>query len=144
MRNKIAIVCNSTNSDLVEYFKCKIDALEKSELKNNLIILKNRKIELNTGNSYSSSFTNSAFFDKKVPLDFLVSFYIFFVLISNKVKVVHFTTAHISNLFLSILLKPFCIKQLFTIHDLVPHPGKKAMFINMYNKFVINLIFKKD
>jgi glycosyltransferase involved in cell wall biosynthesis len=141
MRNKIAIVCNSTNSDLVEYFRCKVSALNKSEFKNNFIALKNQKIDLDDDiRAYNSSFTSSAFFDKKVPLDFLVSFYMFFVLISNKVKVVHFTTAHISNLFLSILLKPFCIKQLFTIHDLVPHPGKKAMFINMYNKFVINFL----
>lgn len=140
MKNKIAIVCNSTNPDLVEYFRCKVSTLNKSEFKNNFIALKNQKIDFDDIRAYNSSFTSSAFFDKKVPLDFLVSFYIFFVVMTNKVKVVHFTTAHISNLFLSILLKPFGIKQIFTIHDLVPHPGKKAMFINMYNKFVINIL----
>lgn len=140
MKNKIAIVCNSSNVDLVEYFKCKVSTLEKSELKNNFIAFKNSKIDFKGVNTYTSSFTNSAFFDKKVPLDFLLSFYIFFVLMTNKVKIVHFTTAHISNLFLSILLKPFRIKQIFTIHDLAPHPGRKAIFINMYNKFVINFL----
>lgn len=55
----------------------------------------------------------------------------------KNVKVIHFTTAHISNIFLSILLKPFKIKQIFTIHDLIPHPGKKAFFISLYNKVVI-------
>jgi glycosyltransferase involved in cell wall biosynthesis len=141
MRNKIAIVCNSTNSDLVEYFRCKVSALNKSEFKNNFIALKNQKIDLDDDiRAYNSSFTSSAFFDKKVPLDFLVSFYMFFVVLTNKVKVVHFTTAHISNLFLSILLKPFRIKQIFTIHDISPHPGKKAIFINIYNKVVINFL----
>lgn len=140
MKNKIAIVCNSTNPDLVEYFKCKVSALATSKFKNNLIAFKNKKINIDAKNTYTSSFTNSAFFDKKVLLDFLVSFYMFFVVMTNKVKVVHFTTAHISNLFLSILLKPFGIKQIFTIHDLVPHPGKKSIFINIYNKFVINFL----
>lgn len=140
MKNKIAIVCNSTNPDLIEYFKCKISTLETNDLNDSFIALKNKKIELNCSGKYNSSFTNSAFFDKKVPLDFFVSFYMFFVVIANKVKVIHFTTAHISNLFLSLLLKPFEIKQIFTIHDLVPHPGKKAMFINIYNKFVINIL----
>lgn len=140
MKNKIVIVCNSANPDLVEYFRCKVSALEKSELKQNLIALKNKKIDLNNINSYNSSFTNSAFFDKKVPIDFIVSFYLFFILMINRVSVIHFTTAHISNIFLSLLLKPFKIKQIFTIHDLVPHPGKKAMFINMYNEFVINFL----
>jgi len=140
MKNKIAIVCNSANPDLVEYFKCKISTLETSDLNDSFIALKNKKIQLNCSSKYNSSFTNSAFFDKKAPLDFLVSFYIFFVVMTNKVKVIHFTTAHISNLFLSILLKPFGIKQIFTIHDLVPHPDKKAIFINMYNRFVINFL----
>jgi len=140
MKNKIAIVCNSTNPDLVEYFKCKVSTLDRSELKNNFIALKNSQIYINDENVYTSSFTTSAFFDKKVPLDLFVSFYMFFLVMTNRVKVVHFTTAHITNLFLSILLKPFGIRQIFTIHDLIPHPGKKSMFINMYNKFVINFL----
>lgn len=127
MKNiKIAIVCNSTNSDLVEYFKCKVDTLADSKYKHNLMILKNKDIKVQkNGQIYNSSYTKSAFFDKNVPLDFLKSFYIFSILLFNRVKVIHFTTAHISNVFLSLLLKPFGIRQIFTIHDLVPHPGKK-------------------
>ena len=141
MKNKkIAIVCNSKNPDLSQYFKCKIEALNQSDLKNSYIALKNKAININDKNIYNSSYTDSAFFDKKVPIDFIRSFYLAFILIFKKVKVVHFTTAHISNLFLSILLKPFKIKQVFTIHDLIPHPGKKAMFINLYNSFVINFL----
>ena len=142
MKNiKIAIVCNSTNSDLVEYFKCKVDTLSDSKYKLSLMILKNKDIKIQkNGQIYNSSYTKSAFFDKNVPLDFLKSFYIFSILLFNRVKVIHFTTAHISNIFLSLLLKPFGIRQIFTIHDLVPHPGKKAMFINAYNSFVINFL----
>jgi len=139
--NKIVIVCNSTNSDLVEYFKCKINSLNDSAYKDSLIILKNRDIQLfNKSQIYNSSYTRSAFFDRNVPLDFFKSLYLFFILLFNRVKIIHFTTAHISNIFLSILLKPFRIKQIFTIHDLHPHPGKKAMFIKIYNNFVINFL----
>lgn len=138
---KIAIICNSTNSDLVEYFKCKVNTMTNSELKENYIAFKNKKIELDCDTIvYNSSYTSSAFFDKKVPLDFFLSFYLFYMMLTQKVKVVHFTTAHISNIFLAVLLKPFKIKQIFTIHDLVPHPGKKAKFISMYNDFVINFL----
>ena len=142
MKNeKIAIVCNSTNSDLVEYFKCKVNSLSSSIYKDRLFILKNIDIKVSKNSStYNSSYTKSAFFDKKVPLDFFKSFYLFFILILNKVKVIHFTTAHVSNVFLSLLLKPFRVKQIFTIHDLVPHPSKKAIFIRMYNNFVINFL----
>ena len=139
--SKIAIVCNSTNSDLVEYFKCKINSLNDSLYKDSLIILKNRDIQLpNKSKIYNSSYTKSAFFDKNVPLDFLKSFYLFYRCLVDGVGAIHFTTAHISNIFLSILLKPFRIKQIFTIHDLHPHPGKKAMFIKIYNNFVINFL----
>jgi len=138
---KIAIVCNSINPDLVEYFRCKIESLEKSQYKNNFLILKNYSIDIKESSYiYDSSYSNKAFFDKKVPLDFIRSFYILYVLITKKTKVVHFTTAHISNIFLSLLLKPFNIKQIFTIHDLVPHPDKKSVFIKMYNKFVVNFL----
>lgn len=137
---KIVIVCNSKNPDMSQYFKCKIEALKQSDLKDTFIVFKNRYIDMDGENIYNSSYTKSAFFDKKVPLDFLKSFYIFFILLSNKAKVIHFTTAHISNIFLSMLLKPFRVKQIFTIHDLVPHPGKKAIFIKMYNNFVINFL----
>jgi len=140
MRNRIAIVCNSKNPDLVEYFKCKIEALKQSNLKDDFIIFKNKEINICDKNIYNSSYTESSFFDKKVPIDFIKSFYLIFILLFNKVGVIHFTTAHISNIFLSILLKPFRIKQIFTIHDLVPHPGRKAIFINIYNEFVINIL----
>lgn len=132
---KIAIVCNSTNPDLVQYFKCKIDSIEESKL----LILKNSKINLEK-ESINSSFMDSAFFDKKVIIDFIHSFYLFFLLLKHRVKVIHFTTAHVSNLFLSLLLKPFSIKQIFTIHDLVPHPGRKSYFIDIYNRVILNFL----
>ncbi len=139
---KIAIVCNSIKPDLVEYFKCKIECLEQGRLHNNYIAFKNRKIILNIKNKkiYNSSFSKSAFFDEKIFLDFFLSFYLIFIIIIKKVKIIHFTTAHISNLFLSVWLKFFKIKQIFTIHDLTPHPSKKAIFIKLYNKLVINFL----
>ncbi len=139
-KNKLVVICNSTNPDLVEYFKCKVNALNNSEFRNICWFFKNKSIDLDSDRICNSSLTRSAFFDKKVLLDFFISFYLCFLVLKNKVNVVHFTTAHISNLFLSILLKPFNIKQIFTIHDLLPHPGKKAKFINAYNKLVINFL----
>jgi len=138
MKSKIAIVCNSKNSDLAQYFKCKVESVYKTE--EAYIFFKNFEIELKKKSVYNSSYTNSSFFDKKVPLDFIRSFYLLFIILQKNVKTIHFTTAHISNLFLSLLLKPFSIQQIFTIHDLVPHPGKKAILINLYNKLVINFL----
>jgi len=133
--NKTLIICNSTNSDLVEYFKCKVN------IDQNIIAFKNRQIQLNSNiKHYTSSFMNKAFMDKFVVVDLLLSFYLVFIVLINKVKVVHFTTAHISNLFLATLLKPFNITQVFTIHDLSPHPDGKSKFIEMYNNFVIKYL----
>jgi len=136
MKKKLLIICNSTNPDLVQYFLCK----SKSVSSQDVVLFKNRDIELEGDNVYTSSYTKSAFFDKNVFLDLLRSFYLAFIVIFQRVGVVHFTTAHISNIFLSVLLKPFYIKQIFTIHDLIAHPGKKAAFINLYNKFVSNIL----
>lgn len=140
--NKIAIVCNSTNSDLVEYFLTKVNAVQNDAfLRNKYIALKNVKIKLsNDYKFYNSSIMEKAFLDKYVIFDFFKSFYLLFVILFNKVNIVHFTTAHVSNIFLSILIKPFKIKQIFTLHDLVPHPGKKSIFIKLYNNFVIRYL----
>lgn len=133
---KMAIVCNSTNIDLVDYFKCKISINPKST-----IAFKNRKINLDSAvENHISSFMNKAFFDKFVIVDLFISFYLFFVVFAKNIKVIHFTTAHISNVFLATLLKPFSIKLVFTIHDLSPHPGGKSYFIKLYNDFVINVL----
>lgn len=136
---KLLIICNSTNTDLVQYFKCKIDSLKKCDI--SFLVFKNNAIETkNIANVFVSSYTKSAFLDKKVLFDFIKSFYLAYIALKNRVKVVHFTTAHISNIFLAILLKPFKVKQVFTIHDLTPHPGKKSLFIKLYNTTVINFL----
>jgi len=139
-QKKTLIICNSKNSDLVQYFKCKVEAIYRNNNQKNFLFFKNSNIILKRKNVYNSSYTDSSFFDKRVPLDFLRSFYLLAVILSNNVKIVHFTTAHISNLFLSFFLKCFKVKQIFTIHDLVPHPGGKSMLINLYNKVVINFL----
>ncbi len=133
--SKIAIVCNSTNPDLVDYFKCKISILGIE-----VLILKNKAISLEDKRSFTSSVMSRAFIDKLLPIDFILSFYILVIILKNDIQVIHFTTAHISNIFLSTLLKPFKIKQIFTIHDLDPHPGKKSIFIKKYNEYVINFL----
>ncbi len=140
MKIKVAIVCNSKNPDLVQYFKCKVESVFINNKEENFIFFKNSNIELKKKNVYNSSYTDSSFFDKRVPLDFIKSFYLLAIMLNKNVKIIHFTTAHISNLFLSFLLKPFNIKQIFTIHDLVPHPGGKSLLINLYNKVVINFL----
>ena len=137
----IAIVCMSRNPDLVEYFKCKLSSFQGSEFNNDLIALKNSSISVNKSITVvNSSYMKSAFFDARVLIDIFILPYITLTIFLKKVKVIHFTTAHISNLFLSILLKPFNIYQIFTIHDLTPHPGKKSYLIRLYNKLVIKYL----
>jgi len=137
-KSKIVIVCNSTNPDLVNYFKCQIKAIINLNLNHNMIALINYKIKLPKNCQYFySSFTKKAFLDRYFWLDLIKNFIIFIILLKNNIKLIHFTTAHLSNLFLGVLLRPFKIKQIYTIHDLEPHPGIKSFFINLYNKFVI-------
>jgi len=138
---KLAMVCNSSNPDLVEYFKCKIKAIERAGISGQTIVLINRFIKTDDSlRCYISSYTNKAFLDKFTIIDFFVSFYIFAVLLRSHVKIIHFTTAHISNLFLAVPLKCFGTELIFTIHDLEPHPDSKSFFIRIYNYVVINLL----
>ncbi len=139
MEAKIAIVCNSIKPDLVEYFKCKIKSIEKT--KSEYMVLKNNKIKLlSNKNVYNSSYMHSSFMDIRIIIDLLMSCYIVLKSPIRNVKIVHFTTAHVSNIFLSVILKLFRVKQVFTLHDLTPHPGKKEFFISIYNKLIIKLL----
>lgn len=137
--HKVVVVCNSTNSDLVQYFLEEVNYL-KSHC-DYLTVFSNRKIIVDSSyKCYTSSITNKSFFDIRLFIDFFISVKLLFVLFLNGRSIVHFTTAHVSNLFLSIPLKIFGFKLLFTIHDLEPHPGFKSFFIRIYNNFVVNII----
>jgi len=138
---KIVIVCNSLNTDLVTYFKNEYSALIKVY---DVLVCKNKNIEHNIFKNYfNSSFSKKAFLDKLSLIDFIISIRLLFKILISKSEIIHFTTAHGSNLFLSIILKPFHVKQVFTIHDLEPHPGFKSKFITFYNNLVINFLADK-
>ncbi len=52
--------------------------------------------------------------------------------------VIHFTTAHPQNLLLS-LCAPKAAKQIFTIHDPIPHPNEPVSgFVALYNRLVFH------
>jgi len=141
---KLTIVCNSTNPDFAQYFKCKVNTvLQNKILIKETLFFKNKNISLKAVNSINSSFSKKSFFDKFMIIDFLLSFYLILILLKNGVQFIHFTTAHLSNLFLAIWCKIFKIKMVFSIHDLNPHAGKKSFFISLYNNFVIRLLAYK-
>lgn len=144
MDYKIGIVCNTFHPDHIQYFKNEIDVCIDEYNIENIIALKNSNYLIrNDVKQYNSSFGKSSFFSLKILYDIFVAFYILIKLKRNNVKLLHYTTAHISNIFVAILAKLFSIKLIFTIHDLKPHPGNKSFFIKSYNKLVTNFLANK-
>ncbi|MCO4783723.1 MAG: glycosyltransferase [Candidatus Cloacimonetes bacterium] len=135
----LLIVCNSLNPDLIIYFKNYVQAGLQSQL--NTKIACNQNIEFNFGSkNLISSCTRSASWDLKFFLDFFIALRLVFQMRKQIPAFTHFTTAHPSNLFLGTFLKILGSKLVFTIHDLTPHPGKKAIFIKIYNMIVLKVL----
>lgn len=137
---KIAIICNSSNIDFLKYFKSLVKYLDHSQI----YFLANKTIanELNSTNQNikTSSYVRNSFLDIYSIIDFSIALFLIIKLKWQKVKLIHFITAHSSNIPQAIFARFFGIKVAFTIHDLIPHPDKKTIFINMYNDFVIKYL----
>lgn len=131
---RIALVCNSTNPDLALYFRKKVKFFKGSV---SFFAQKKLADELGVG---VSSFSDKSGFSKRFFLDAFYSIFVFFKILFGKNQVVIFDTAHISNLPLSVMLKLTPIKQVFTIHDWSAHEGEQARVVNLYNKFVKNVL----
>jgi len=136
--SSIAVICNSTNSDLVAYFRRDLETYREMELGDRLVVLRNSGIgEVpRVGKQFTGSFSRKAFLDPLALLDLALSPYLLWQMARCRVRVMHFTTAHLANLFLAIPAKLLGIRLFFTIHDLTPHPGLKSRFIAAYNRLV--------
>ncbi len=133
IKSKIAIICNSSNPDFLAYFH----ALKRGIKEDQFLFFANKKVKREDDEIILSSYTNNSFLDKYFIIDFFLSFNVIYKLKKENVKKIHFITAHSTNFFHLFWAKIFRLKTAFTIHDLVPHPGKKAMFINWYNKLIV-------
>ena len=137
-KRKLAIVCNSPNPDLQAYFRNSIDYVSSSL---DLLILKNRHISVNArgADARNISYGKKAFGSLWFFYEVIIAFVVFFRCFSNW-HVIHFTTAAVANLPLSFLLKIKGAKQIYTIHDVKPHPGLKSKFIDLYNRLIIGFL----
>jgi len=129
---KIAIVCNSINPDLVQYFRVKVDRFFNDDrfiFLGNIRLAKHLKIKC-------SSFSKDAGFHTWILVDAIFSIFIAIRLCIKNVKCVVFDTAHASNIPLAILLKLLKVKLVFTIHDWEPHEGRQQRAVKLYNNFV--------
>lgn len=136
-KKRFAIVCNSLNPDLVLYFIKDISIYLNILPFHKFIVLKNKNISSSFRvKSVISSISKKAFFDIRMAVDIFVSPFICIYLLAKRTSVVHFTTAHLSNIALALILKLFNVRLVFTIHDLIPHPGRKSLFISSYNRLI--------
>ncbi len=127
---KIAVICNSTNPDLAMYFTKKVNLFN-----NDIAFFANKSIadKLNIG---KSSYSKVSGFSWRIFLDCFLSFIVLFKLLINRINVIVFDTAHIANLPVAVLCKLFRLKLVFTIHDWNPHEGEQQKAVELYNKFV--------
>lgn len=128
--NKLSIICNSNNPDLVMYFTNKVNAFN-----NDVYFLGNKQLakELNIDFSSVSKVSGLTIW---FVADCFLALLCAYKLLLRKVNVVIFDTAHISNIPLAILCKLFRIKLIFTVHDWNPHEGTQERNVRLYNKFV--------
>lgn len=134
----ILYVNNSLNMDMEIYFGSKIDAGK------NKFIFAGNKYSINRNRfSFITSFSKSNDLAFSFLVDFIMAPYIVFKILSKKIDTVIFDTVHISNLPLSFLLRLLNFQQIHTIHDLIPHEGKKNLKTKIYNSLIINFLATK-
>ncbi len=135
---KIAVFCNSPNFDLTQY----LSALAKNTKKGNIFYVCNRHSlkRMPSKNIIVGSYTKRSFFDIFIFIDTVVSFFIITRLKIKGIKFIHFTSAHISNISQATFAKLLGIKLAFTVHDLIPHPGKRFYFVKCYNYIIIKCL----
>jgi glycosyltransferase involved in cell wall biosynthesis len=128
--NQICLISNSTTSVMAELFEAKLPP------QGNILLLANKKIADKYSYVKTSSFSKTSTGGLWFIVDAIFSFYICFYLLLKNTRVIIFDTAHISNIPLSILWKLLRRKQIFTIHDWTPHPGRNHSATHLYNKYV--------
>lgn len=136
----MAIICNSSNIDFYKYFSALVEHLEGEHI--HFLANKNivKKLELSKRKITISSFVKNSFLDVYSIVDFSVALFLLIKLKFKKVKLIHFITAHSSNIPQAFFARLLGINVAFTIHDLEPHPDKKSFFISLYNKLIINFL----
>jgi glycosyltransferase involved in cell wall biosynthesis len=142
--SKLAIVCNHTLVDLQELFRV------KSQLKNegmccNTLFMTNffAPASLNVSR-VPSAFSKKPFYDFFMILDLMYTPILLSYLLFKRVKYIHFTTVHSSNLLLAILARVFGIRLIFTIHrfDLSSYDSFRRILLGLYNRLIIKLAYK--
>lgn len=126
----IAIINNSNNPDMVEYFN-----LKKKLPNNNIVYCTNINNIDKKDSTYLSSIAPNNKLSFFLLIDTLIATYLILKFISLNVKFILFDNAHISNIPLAIFAKFVGIKLVFTMHDWIPHEGKMNSAMTMYNCF---------
>ncbi|MGD1945400.1 MAG: glycosyltransferase [Croceivirga sp.] len=135
---KVAIVCNSNNAFFQSYYGALLDNINQDNVSfyGNKIFSKSREKF-----SYTiSSYTNNAFLDIYSIIDFIIAPIIACRALFKGIKVIHFISAHPSNLPLALFARVFQIRTFFTIHDLIPHPDQKSKLVSLYNKVIVGFL----
>lgn len=143
---KIALVCNTVHPDHNIYFQYAVDTISNLDCNKNLYVFKNKNFKINKEidiKEFTSSISSISSLSKSIFYDFWLALKLIKIVKVEKISTIHFTTAHVSNLFLATLAKLFRVTLIFTIHDIVPHPGFKSVFIRLYNKLVISYLGNK-
>jgi len=131
-RANILIVCNSLNEDMVEYFENK-----KIIKEFNIAFAGNLKIC--SAGMYLTSISKKNAPSLWLCVDLLLGVGCAVRAALRGVRFVIFDTVHISNVPMALTLKVLGIRQIHTIHDLVPHPGRMRFAVAAYNKLISSL-----
>lgn len=131
----IAVICNSRNADLRMYFELKLKGVDNPD-----VVYYAQKQIAQKNKISISSFSPEPGWSKWIILDVFYGFLLALRLLTSRVKIVLFDTAHISNLVPAIILKVFGKRLVFTIHDWEPHEGRQAKSVKLYNWFVKKIL----
>ncbi len=132
----LAIISNSDNPDMREYFSCKFDLNINGDIHfyssspesfKNEDILTSTKVKKN-------KISVNIFFDFSIICQMLKDFR------KKKIKYILFDNVHVANVFQILIFKAFGYRIISTIHDYVPHPGSKSIFIAIYNRVFIHFL----
>ena len=144
MSRKIVVICNHTLVDLQELFRVK-SQLRNEGMHCNMLFLTNffAPASLNVGR-VPSAFSKKPFFDFFMILDLVYAPILLAYLLCKRVKYIHFTTVHSSNMFLAILARMLGIRLIFTIHrfDLSSYDSFRKVLLRLYNYLIVKLAYK--
>ena len=128
-------ICNSINSDMQTYF----EEIQNIDFDSDVVWGGNKKLSkkrfpfFNLTSARSSSSMSTLIKDAGLANELVRS-----LSIDDKNVFVFFTTVHIANFYLILLLLIRRINFVCMIHDVVPHPGFKSTIIKFYNWLSFN------